>query len=240
MRARNNILEECELIENDVSVEEDADLVSLNSVALILVATFVLFLFGGAFLIVLFGFEFALVFSEILLVVLPLGYLEFRGINIREYVKLDLKIWFVVLGGLMGFVVFLYNVAVTTSLVTVFGVSVAVQEASRIVSEISSTPQGLLLLVVTLSLAGVCEEFTFRGFLQTSLKKKYPFWVVLLISSIAFGILHFDPQLVYTLSAFMTGLLLGYLYNRWNSIVVPIVAHASMNLIVLAISLFFA
>ena len=231
---------ETELNNNSLSEVESSDAVSPQTAVLITATSFILFLFGGALLWDSLGFEFTLVFGEILLVVLPLVYLKLKDINIRNFIKLDLKIRFIVIGSLLGFLVFFYNVAVTTSIVSVIGVSEAVEEANKIVTKMSSTPEGILLLVVALILAGVCEEFTFRGFLQTSINKKYSFWMSLLLSSLAFGILHFDPQLVYTLSAFMTGLLLGYLYKRWNSYVVSAAAHSSMNLIVLAISVFLA
>lgn len=224
------------MTKNNISEIENSDVVSPHSAVLITAAAFILFLFGGAFLVILLGFEFVLVFGEILLVILPLVYLKLKGVNIGNYIKFNLKIRFIVIGSLLGVLVFFYNVVVTTSLISVFGVSEAVEEANNLVTSMSGTLEGFLLLAVALILAGVCEEFIFRGFLQTSIDKKYPFWASLLVSSFAFGILHFDPQGVYIISAFMTGLLLGYLYKRWDSYVVPAVAHASMNLIVLAIS----
>jgi len=216
--------------------EEAAITISPLSAILTIVATFALFLFGGVALIILLGYESALVFGELLLVVIPLSYLNLKGVNIRIYIKLDLKLKVVITGVLLGVLVFLFNVIVSTVLISIFGVSKAVEDASGLISEMSSSPQGLLLLIVALSLAGICEEFTFRGFLQTAMNSRYPLWISLLVSSTAFGIFHFDPQLVYTVSAFLSGLLLGYLYNRWNSYVVPAVSHATMNLIVLAIS----
>lgn len=220
--------------------EEGAFSVSPLSAILAIVATFALFLFGGVALIVLLGYGTAMVFGELLLVVIPLCLLKLKGVDIRTFIKLDLKIKVVVIGVLLGVLVFLFNVIVSTVLISVFGVSEVVEESSRLVSEMSSSPQGLLLLIVALSLAGICEEFTFRGFLQTAMNSRYSLWISLLVSSTAFGIFHFDPQLVYTFSAFLSGLLLGYLYNRWNSYVVPAVSHATMNLIVLAISVLLA
>jgi len=95
-----------------------------------------------------------------------------------------------------------------------------------------------------LALAGICEEFAFRGFLQTSIFKStsatksstYAFVIAVLISAGVFGIFHFDPQAVYTIAAFITGLALGYIYHRWNY-TTSAMAHASMNLIVLALLL---
>jgi membrane protease YdiL (CAAX protease family) len=55
-----------------------------------------------------------------------------------------------------------------------------------------------------------------------------------IISSVAFGLFHFDPQFVYIISTIIAGLVLGYIYHRWNSYVVSAIAHSTLNLIVLA------
>jgi membrane protease YdiL (CAAX protease family) len=82
-------------------------------------------------------------------------------------------------------------------------------------------------------LAGVCEEFAFRAFLQNTINRRYSFIPAIIGSSVAFGIFHFDPQLVYILSAIVLGLALGYIYHRWNSYLVAAIAHSTVNLIVL-------
>jgi membrane protease YdiL (CAAX protease family) len=95
-------------------------------------------------------------------------------------------------------------------------------------------------VIAALALAGVCEEFTFRGFLQSTLTRRYSFIPAVIVSAVTFGIFHPDPQLVYILSAFTAGLVLGYVYYRWNSYVVSAVAHSTVNLVVLAVLLFAA
>jgi membrane protease YdiL (CAAX protease family) len=100
---------------------------------------------------------------------------------------------------------------------------------------------GLAAVVTSLGLAGVCEEFAFRGFLQktifdslkTTKSSNFAFAVAVLISAGTFGIFHFDPQGVYTISAFISGLVLGYIFHRWNY-TTSAMAHGSMYLIVLA------
>jgi membrane protease YdiL (CAAX protease family) len=102
---------------------------------------------------------------------------------------------------------------------------------------------GFVAVVASLALAGICEEFAFRGFLQNSLFKslhinpkysKYAFAIAVVIAAAVFGLFHFDPQGVYTLSAFITGLALGGIYHKWNY-TTSATAHASMNLMVLAL-----
>jgi membrane protease YdiL (CAAX protease family) len=118
----------------------------------------------------------------------------------------------------------------------IFGQSEAVEESNKLIIDMSSSLEGLVLVIATLTLAGICEEFTFRGFLQNAINNKYSSGVALLASSLAFGLLHFDPQAVYTISAFLLGLVLGYVYHRWHSYTVSATAHATLNLIILALA----
>jgi membrane protease YdiL (CAAX protease family) len=41
--------------------------------------------------------------------------------------------------------------------------------------------------------------------------------------------------MIYFVYAFLAGLVLGYIYHRWNSYVTSAITHATYNLIVLAI-----
>lgn len=219
-------------------VEEDGGTVSPLAAILAIAATFILFLFLGAALVILFGYPFALISGEILLIVVPLGYMLYRRVDVGSYIRLEVKPRTILLGLAFGAFLFLFDLVVAAALTSIFGVSEVVEETNELLLNMSGSLQGLLSLIVALSLAGVCEEFTFRGFLQTAINSRYSSRVALLVSSIVFGLFHFDPQAVYTLSAFLMGLMLGYIYYRWRSYVVSAVAHATLNLIVLTIILF--
>jgi membrane protease YdiL (CAAX protease family) len=93
-------------------------------------------------------------------------------------------------------------------------------------------------VATALTLAGVCEEFAFRGFLQSTLTRRFSFIPAVIVSAVTFGLFHFDIQLVYILSATTAGLVLGYVYHRWNSYIVPVIAHSSVNLLVLLVLTF--
>lgn len=219
-------------------VEEDGGDVSPLAAILAIAVTFILFLFLGAALVILFGYPFALISGEILLIVVPLGYMLYRRVDVGSYIRLEVKPRTILLGLAFGAFLFLFDLVVAAALTSIFGVSEVVEETNELLLNMSGSLQGLLSLIVALSLAGVCEEFTFRGFLQTAINSRYSSRVALLVSSIVFGLFHFDPQAVYTLSAFLMGLMLGYIYYRWRSYVVSAVAHATLNLIVLTIILF--
>lgn len=213
-------------------MEENSSAISPLAAILAVVATFLLSLFLGAAFLILFGYSFALISGEILLIVVPLGYMIYKKVDVGSYIRLEMKPRTVLLGLAFGAFLFLLDLVIVAVLTSVFGVSEMVEETNDLFLNMSGSLQGLLSVIVTLSLAGVCEEFTFRGFLQTAVDSRYPSGVALLVSSIGFALIHFDPQAVYTLAAFLMGLMFGYIYYRWCSYVVSAVAHATLNLIV--------
>jgi len=204
---------------------------------LIFAATFVFVLLLAGMVYNLFGLSVTLLVQEPLLAALPLGYMLYKRVDFKNYIGLEVKPKTILLGIALGALVLLFDLVVSTTLTSVFGVSETVEEVNTLYANMSSSPQGLLILIVAFSLAGVCEEFTFRGFLQTAVNRRYSFVPAVLVSSFAFSLIHFDPQLIYTFSAFLIGLLLGCIYYRWHSYVVSAIAHASVNLIALALML---
>jgi membrane protease YdiL (CAAX protease family) len=156
-----------------------------------------------------------------------------KRINVRSYVGLDVKPKFIMLGLASGALLLFVDIIVSLVLTTIFGVSQAVEESNAMLTELSSSTSGLIAVITALTLAGVCEEFAFRGFLQSTINRRYSFIPAVIISSVTFGLFHFDPQLVYILSAIAAGLVLGYVYHRWNSYVVSAIAHSTVNLMVL-------
>jgi len=204
---------------------------------LAVVVTFIVSLFLGAAFFILFGYGVAMIFGELFLIVVPLGCMLYRGVDVRSYIGLEIRPRTILLGVATGTLLLTSNLIMSAAIVAVFGVSEAVEETNNLIINMSGSPQGLLSVVVTLSLAGLCEEFTFRAFLQNAIDSKYSFGSALLVSSLAFGFFHFDPQAVYVILAFLMGLLLGYIYHRWHSYVISAVAHSTQNLIILALML---
>jgi membrane protease YdiL (CAAX protease family) len=204
---------------------------------LIFAATFVFALFVASAVYYLFGYSAALLVQEPLLAVLPLCYMLYKRVDFKNYVGLEVKPKTILLGIALGALVLLFDLVVSGALTSIFGVSNTVEEVNTLYTNLSRSPQGLLTLIVAFSLAGVCEEFTFRVFLQSAVNRRYSFGPALLVSSIAFSLIHFDPQLVYTLATFFIGLLLGYIYHRWHSYPASAIAHATVNLVALTIML---
>jgi membrane protease YdiL (CAAX protease family) len=213
--------------------QETVKPVPILDTVLVIVVTFFPVMFLGAILFLVVGSGPALVLSELIILIVPLGYLLFKHVDIKRYVGLDVTPKLVLLGFVSAALLLAVDIAVSIVLTAIFGDSQAVQESNNIIIELSSSPGGLISVVSALGLAGVCEEFAFRGFLQSTLTRRYSFIPALIISAFTFGLFHFDPQLVYILSAASAGLVLGYVYHRWNSYVVSAIAHSTVNLLVL-------
>jgi hypothetical protein len=177
-----------------------------------------------------------LVIGELMILIIPLSYLLLKRIDIKSFVGIDLKPKFIVLGAALGIALLFLNIVVSGILYSIFGVSQAVEESNLLLTGLSNSTLGLIAVIASLALAGVCEEFAFRGFLQNALTRRYSFIPAVIISSVVFGLFHFDPQLVYILSAAISGVAFGYIYHRWNY-VTSATAHSTMNLIVLALLL---
>ena len=89
------------------------------------------------------------------------------------------------------------------------------------------------LFGTTAILAPLLEETVFRGFLLPSLAKTMPTPVAILLSSIAFGLVHFSPRDTPQLTAL--GILLGFAYVRSRNLLTPMLIHGTWNGTVLTI-----
>ena len=75
----------------------------------------------------------------------------------------------------------------------------------------------------------VAEEVFFRGFILRGLANRWGFAPALIVSAAVFSALHLAPALL--LPVFVTGLLLGFLYQRTGSLWPCIAVHAAQNLV---------
>ena len=208
--------------------------VSTVEAVLVIAVTFVLVLFlGGLFYLVL-DTGWALILSELIILFVPLGYLLYKGVDVKRYVGLDVNPKLVMWGFVSGAILLSVDIVVSAVLLIIFGESQAVIDSNTMITDLSASPSGLIAVATALGLAGVCEEFAFRGFLQSTLTRRFSFIPAVLTSAFVFGLFHFDPQLVYIISALTAGLVLGYVYHHWNSYIVAVIAHSSVNLLVLA------
>lgn len=84
--------------------------------------------------------------------------------------------------------------------------------------------KGFLAVAVT---APIVEEILMRGLVLRSFLKHYSVRKSIILSALLFGIIHLNPWQFVT--ACISGLLLGWLYVKTNSIIATIFAHALNN-----------
>jgi membrane protease YdiL (CAAX protease family) len=89
------------------------------------------------------------------------------------------------------------------------------------------------LFITTAILAPVLEETVFRGFLLPSLTKFMPTPAAVVLSSLAFGLVHLSPRDFPQLTAL--GVLLGFVYVRSRNLAAPILIHGAWNGTVLSL-----
>ncbi|WP_163582851.1 CPBP family intramembrane glutamic endopeptidase [Gracilibacillus saliphilus] len=95
----------------------------------------------------------------------------------------------------------------------------------------------------TILLVGITEEIVFRGFLLRKLMDSYKFWIANTITALLFVSIHFPiwfykglfefPYILGSiLTAFVLGILFGFVYKKSNSLWSVIIIHSLYNLLV--------
>ncbi len=91
-------------------------------------------------------------------------------------------------------------------------------------------------LVYMVGFVGLGEELLFRGLLQRDLTKVLGWKWGIILASLVFAVMHLTwrsvPELIFV---FLASLVLGYLYYRTKSLVMPIVVHGIGNVTLVAI-----
>lgn len=89
-----------------------------------------------------------------------------------------------------------------------------------------TVPELIYVLFIAALGATLSEEFVFRGILQRSLESRLAGWAAILITAIIFALLHTIWRVP---PALVLGIFLGVLYWRTRSLVLPMVAHFTIN-----------
>jgi membrane protease YdiL (CAAX protease family) len=93
-----------------------------------------------------------------------------------------------------------------------------------------------LTIVYAIVIAPIGEELFFRGVLFRALRDRHGFWIGAVGSAIGFGLIHFIPDAaadtaLLMIAMFFTGIALCFLYERRGTIVAPLAAHVTFNVI---------
>ncbi len=217
--------------------------ISTVNIGLVFVVTFFVSAFAGGAFFLTDQMGVGLIVGELSFLVVPYVYLRYKQVDVKSWVKISFNPKHILLGVGIGGVLLLLNSVVSSGLTELLGPSQAVEQSNELYVSLSSNIPGLIMVATALILAGICEEFAFRGFVQNGLTRNFEKHIhknayipALLIAAVLFGIAHFDPQIVYIVGTFVGALVLGYVYHRWNY-TVSATAHATMNALVLMLLL---
>ena len=89
----------------------------------------------------------------------------------------------------------------------------------------------VLLIIATVILGPLAEEIIFRGLVFQRMRLYLNFVPCMIISGLLFGLYHMNMvQFIYTS---LMGFVLAYIYEKSDSLLVPVLTHAAMNLVAL-------
>ncbi|RID82968.1 CPBP family intramembrane metalloprotease [Peribacillus asahii] len=112
-----------------------------------------------------------------------------------------------------------------------------IQTESVNTQEILSVIDRIPLMIIVSSIIGpILEETIFRKIIFGSLYKRFNFFIAALISSVLFGLAHMEPEHLLLYSAM--GFTFAFLYTQTKRILVPIIAHVSMNTLVVIMQMY--
>ncbi|UKB85342.1 CPBP family intramembrane metalloprotease [Chryseobacterium sp. MEBOG06] len=98
---------------------------------------------------------------------------------------------------------------------------------TRLMSQLTDDP--VIMIIMTVIMAPIFEEIIFRGIIQKGLiNKGTEPWKAILYASIIFGVVHGNPWQF--ISAVMLGCVLGLVYYKTKSLLMPMLLHGFNNL----------
>ena len=115
-------------------------------------------------------------------------------------------------------------------LIWLISVQVVVEPLSLLIPAAKEqSGQGFWAIVTAIVFAPVFEELIFRGLVLESMLRRHRRLFSVIVSSVIFAIVHFDPSVMF--SAFVSGLVFGTIYLHTNSIFSTIILHSINNAI---------
>ncbi len=124
----------------------------------------------------------------------------------------------------------LFAQSLAASIENMLGIEMGSENTQEIIKLIESFP---IVILVSSIVGPILEEIVFRKIIFGSLHKKMNFFFAALISSVIFALAHMEPEHVILYSAM--GFTFAFLYVKTKRIIVPIIAHVTMNTMVVLI-----
>ncbi|MEH7458617.1 CPBP family intramembrane metalloprotease [Bacillus pseudomycoides] len=128
----------------------------------------------------------------------------------------------------IGFFLALFSQTIAGTIeMRLLGIKPGSENTEHLMEIARTTPWFLIVISI---IGPILEEIVFRKILFGTLYKKFNFFIAAIISSLVFAAIHFDFShlLVYT----SMGFVFAFLYVKTRRIIVPIMAHVSMNTMV--------
>lgn len=116
------------------------------------------------------------------------------------------------------------------------GIETLLEKEERLLREIFSFQGARDQFTVALAvvvIAPIAEELLFRGLLQGSLERRLGNWPGLIVTALAFGLLHGRLRFI---PVSLLGILMGYAVMRTNSVVSGMLAHSINNALAMALA----
>uniref|UniRef100_A0A7S2VEC9 CAAX prenyl protease 2/Lysostaphin resistance protein A-like domain-containing protein n=1 Tax=Entomoneis paludosa TaxID=265537 RepID=A0A7S2VEC9_9STRA len=108
----------------------------------------------------------------------------------------------------------------------------AISAMLRVVGTKSTPLRSVFVSVLFGVLPGACEEFLFRGVIQTVLARSFGMSCAIVFQALLFGIFHYGySSKGYVLAVSLIGAILGQVYSWTGSLAFPMLLHAGMNLV---------
>jgi membrane protease YdiL (CAAX protease family) len=86
-----------------------------------------------------------------------------------------------------------------------------------------------LSAVAVMILAPIGEELVFRGFLYTAFRERWGFAPSLIVVSVLFSAMHFEPSMMYPMLVMPLAFVLGWLREKSGGIFAPVLLHMMVN-----------
>jgi membrane protease YdiL (CAAX protease family) len=187
---------------------------------------------------VLFGLNPTLILSEAVIFLLPLSFLSAGGYSFRSFLsyprRLDFSFWILTVAAT---VCLLGVISDITGYIHQWVPRPKIQQEVLLKLFVAKTwPEYLFRIFAAGAVAGFCEEFAFRGFLQRIFSERLGGMKGFLLTAFLFALMHLDPWNF--AGVFLLGLFLGYLVYLTGNLWVAILMHALANSISFTLGFF--
>lgn len=208
--------------------KKNHDIASPNEAILILILTLV-FIFLISIIMFLIGFNNSyLLLAEAFFVLPAIIYVNFKRYSWKKSFRLKS----------INFDIFIPSVIIGLSL------SIISSELDRLVELVFPMPDFLnqaiinsftinsfsdLIIILSSSVffAAISEELLFRGFVQTSFENSFDVIKAIMLTSLAFSIIHMNPW--WTIQIILFAIFLGVMAWKSDSVIPPMIAHFINN-----------